>query len=94
MSIVRGGSSEHRARAERRAGDAAQRVGAVARQSISLHHAVILAKFDISATIAMIGIADFGPKASASTGSRMIVAPVPTMPLTSPATVPMTSTSA
>jgi hypothetical protein len=47
---------------------------------------VILATFDISATTAMIGTASRGPNTNTSTGSRMMVAPVPTMPLTMPAT--------
>ena len=85
---------EQGARAQRRRRDAAQRVGAAACQSISRHHEVILAKFDIRATIAMIGTASRGPKTMTSTGSRMTVAPVPTMPLTVPATKPTARTRA
>ena len=58
------------------------------------HQAVILAKFDISATTAMIGTASRGPKTMTSTGSRMTVAPVPTMPLTVPAMNPTNRTRA
>ena len=66
----------------------------MARQSISRHHEVIFAKFDINATIAMMGTASRGPKAKTRIGSRMTVAPVPTIPLTVPATKPMASTGA
>jgi hypothetical protein len=64
-----------------------------ARQSISRHHTDIFATLPITAAMAMIGIASWGPKASTRTGTSMIDAPVPMMPLIVPATSPTTSTS-
>ncbi len=61
---------------------------------MSRHQAVILAKFDIRATTDMIGTASRGPNTMTSTGSRMTVAPVPTTPLTVPATRPTSRTRA
>ncbi len=42
----------------------------------------------MTAATAMMGTACFGPKAKTSTGNSMIDDPVPTTPLTSPATSP------
>ena len=64
-----------------------------ARQSISRHQTAIFATFPITAAMAMIGTACLGPNASTSTGTSMIDAPVPMIPLIVPAASPTASTS-
>ena len=50
--------------------------------------------FDIKPAIAIIGTACLGPNWNTSTGSSMIDAPVPMMPLSAPANSPMSRTNA